>query len=331
MRDFLIIVPEGGMLFESTGIADLLQWANKFLTDSGDDIAYQVTIATTQSHHVVHGYSGLKLLANTRLIDLDPTIKRHTIMVTGRGGIEQERSIIADWLRLAAPNAIRTASICGGALLLAQAGLLEHRKATTHWRLINLLAEQYPNVSVERGPMFVQDGPVWTSAGVTAGFDLTLAMIEQDCGYHLARDVAQEMVMFLRCPGGQAQFSRYRLPETPELGPIRDLQIWIQEHLNHDLSIERLADRVSMSPRNFARVFSKQTGITPAKYIEEIRLNAARDKLEQSMDRLERIAQDTGLGNSLNLRRVFERHLQVTPKAYRERFAIRQPSAENLS
>jgi transcriptional regulator GlxA family with amidase domain len=323
MRNFLIIVPEGGMLFESTGVADLLQRANQLLTDRERDIAYQITIATTQAHHIVHGNSGLTLLANTRLCDLDPTVKRDTIIVTGRGIVEEERDIIADWLTLAAPNAKRTASICGGALLLAQAGLLDDKKATTHWRLMDLLAKKYPSVTVERGPMFVQDGAIWTSAGVTAGFDLTLAMIEEDCGYHLARDVAQEMVMFLRRPGGQPQFSRYRLPETPGYGPIRDLQIWIQDHLNHDLSIEVLANHVSMSPRNFTRVFTKQTGITPAKYVEETRLNAARDKLEQSADRLDRIANDTGFVTGLNLRRVFERHLQVTPKEYRERFSIR--------
>jgi transcriptional regulator GlxA family with amidase domain len=155
---------------------------------------------------------------------------------------------------------------------------------------------------------------------VSAGFDLTLALVEDDYGFALARDVAQDLVMFLRRPGGQSQFSRHLLNQARKPGPIRDLQSWILDNLTDDLSVERLADRVAMSPRNFTRVFARETGTPPARYVEEARLDAARQRLEQGAEGLEQVALATGFGNGLNLRRVFERNLQLTPTEYRERF-----------
>ncbi|MCR9001390.1 GlxA family transcriptional regulator [Rahnella perminowiae] len=322
MNTFLIIVPDGGMLFEAAGIADILTQANRLLPDThpeAKNAPYQVTVATTQPHRVVHGVSGLNLLADHRLCDLDPTLPRDTILVTGKVLSEAEGSDVVRWLLQAAPSARRVVSVCGGALLLAQAGLLNGRHATTHWRLIDTLQSQYPQVTVERGPMYVQDGPVWTSGGVSSGFDLTLALVEEDHGFSIAKSVAQDLVMFLRRPGGQSQFSRYLLNQASD-GPIRKLQTWLPEHLTDDLSVESLAERVAMSPRNFTRVFTRETGITPAKYVEEVRLSAARQLLEQTTQNIERIALATGFGGGLNLRRVFERNLQLTPTEYRERF-----------
>ena len=323
MRDFLIIVPEGGMLFEAAGIADILARANLLREPDGQRPPYRVTIATTQSHHVVHGQSGLNLLANARLADLDPTVERDTIMVTGRGASEDEGARVADWLRLAAPQARRVVAVCGGALLLAGAGLLDGRRATTHWRLLDTLKERYPAVRVERGPIYVEDGPVWTSAGASSGFDLTLALVEDDHGYTLARDVAQDLVIFLRRPGGQSQFGRCLLKLAKNPGTIRDLQTWMADHLAADLSVDKLAERAAMSPRNFTRVFTRETGTPPARYVEEARLDAARQRLEQSAEGVEQIAAASGFGNSLTLRRVFEKRLQLTPTQYRERFRCR--------
>lgn len=323
MHNFLIIAPDGGMLFESVGIADILAQANRILVENGREAFYAVSIATTQPHRVVHGRSGLNLLADERLTDLDPRLPRDTIMLTGRAQSEEEREAVADWLRLAAPHAQRVVSVCAGALLLAQAGLLDGRRATTHWRMLDAMQAQYPQVNVERGPIYIQDGPVWTSAGVSSGFDLTLALVEADHGFAVARDVAQELVMFLRRPGGQAQFSRFLQTQSATPGPIRDLQTWIVDHLDEDLAIESLASRVAMSPRNFTRVFTRETGIPPARYVEEMRLAAARRQLEESALNIEQIALAAGFGNSLNLRRVFERRLQVTPGEYRERFRPR--------
>lgn len=243
-------------------------------------------------------------------------------MVTGRGSQEEERADIVDWLRCAASKAERVVSICGGAWLLAQAGLLNGRRATTHWRLLDRMQSAWPAVNVERGPIYIQDGAVWTSAGVSSGFDLTLALVEDDHGFTLARDVAQDMVMFLRRPGGQSQFSRYLLNQAKTAGPLRDLQTWILEHLAGDLSISQLADKVAMSPRNFTRVFTRETGTTPARYVEEARLDAARRQLEETGESLEKIASACGFGSGINMRRVFERHLQVTPSEYRQRFCI---------
>ncbi|MCL2892599.1 GlxA family transcriptional regulator [Brenneria tiliae] len=324
MRSFLIIVPDGGMLFEATGIADILMQANRLQPADAVQPRYQLTIATTQPHNVVHGMSGLNLLADQRLSDLDPEVKRDTLMITGRGVSEQERIDVANWMRQAAPYAERIVSICGGALLLAQSGLLDGRRATTHWRLLDALQADYPRVKVERGPIYIQDGEIWTSAGVSSGFDLTLALVENDYGFTLARDVAQDLVMFLRRPGGQSQFSRYLLNQSRRAGPIRDLQSWILENLAGDLSVDKLAGQIAMSPRNFTRVFTREVGTSPARYVEEVRLDAARQLLEQSRDGIEQIAAASGFGSALNLRRVFERNLQLTPTEYRERFHARQ-------
>jgi len=311
------------MLFEPTGIADILMQANRLKPKDSLNPSYQVTLATTQSHRVVHGRSGLNLLADHRLCDLDPTIMRDTVLITGKGMDEEESNTVVEWIRLAAPNTRRIVSICGGALLLAKAGLLEGRRATTHWRLLDALQAEFPAVHVEKGPIYIQDGNLWTSAGVSSGFDLTLALVEDDHGFTAARDVAQDLVMFLRRPGGQSQFSRFLLSQASTPGPIRDLQSWILENLSSDLSVEKLAERVAMSPRNFARVFTRETGSSPARYVEEVRLDVARQHLEQSTDKIEQIAAATGFGNSLNLRRVFERNLQLTPSDYRERFYSR--------
>lgn len=323
MRSFLIIVPDQGYLFEAAGMVNILEQANRLRPDLSSAPLYEYEIVSTQSHRIVHDRSGLNLLADHRLCDLDPVEERDTVVVTGRGVGASDGVDVADWLRRAAPHARRVVSVCGGAMLLAESGVLDGRRATTHWRLLDTMQKSFPKVRVERGPIYVEDGPFWTSAGVTSGFDLTLALIEADYGFSLARSVAQDLVMFLRRPGGQSQFSRYLLNQAGQPGPIRDLQSWILEHLSEDLSVERLAERVAMSPRNFTRVFTRETGTPPARFVEEARLDAARHRLEQGRENLDEIAGATGFGNRLNLRRVFERNLRLNPTEYRERFCSR--------
>ncbi|WP_058960226.1 GlxA family transcriptional regulator [Type-E symbiont of Plautia stali] len=323
MKHFLVIVPDGGMLFEAAGIADILMHANLHLPVGVDQPRYRVNIATTQPHQVIHGQSGLNLLADLKLAELDPRAAWDTIMITGRGDSVEEGNMVVDFIRLAAPQARRVVSICGGAMLLAEAGLLDGRRATSHWRLLETLQTRFPRVQVEGGPLYIQDGPIWTSGGVSSGFDLTLALVEEDFGFSVARDIAQDMVMYLRRPGGQMQFSRYQLQQT-STGPIHDLQSWIRANLAKDLSVEKLAERVAMSPRNFTRVFTRETGASPARYVAEARLAAAREQLEQSRATLESIALDTGFGSSINLRRSFERQLHLTPGEYRQRFHCRK-------
>ncbi|HEY2453686.1 MAG TPA: helix-turn-helix domain-containing protein [Scandinavium sp.] len=324
MKKILIIVPDGGMLFESAGIADILMQANRLHPEGPEQPCYHVALATTQPHQVIHGQSGLNLLADHRLHELDPREPFDTILITGRGQNELEAIAVVDWLHLAAPHARRIASVCGGALLLAQAGLLDGRQATTHWRLLDTLKTEYPQVNVEAGPLFIQDGHIWTSGGVSSGFDLTLALVEDDYGFSLARNVAQDMVMYLRRPGGQLQFSRYNLRQNNVSGPVGELLTWILDNLTADLCVEKLAEKVSMSPRNFTRVFTRETGASPARYVAEARLSAARQRLEQTHDTLDRIAEQTGFGSSINLRRLFEKQLHLTPGEYRKRFHCRK-------
>lgn len=323
MKKILIIVPDGGMLFESAGIADILMHANQLHPQGLTRPRYQVDIATTQPHQVIHGQSGLNLLADYRIHELDPRQPLDTILITGRGQTEQEGTAVVDWLRLAAPHARRIVSICGGAMLLAQTGLLNGRRATTHWKLLETMQSAFPEVKVEGGPLYIQDGPIWTSGGVTSGFDLTLALVEEDYGFSLARDIAQDLVMYLRRPGSQLQFSRYTLQQSNGSGPISDLQAWILKNIAADLCVEKLAERVAMSPRNFTRVFTRETGVSPARYVAEARLAAARQRLEQTRDTLDKIAVQTGFGSSINLRRIFERQLHLTPGEYRQRFHSR--------
>ena len=324
MKKILIIVPDGGMLFESAGIADILMQANRLHADGAQAPRYRVAVATPQPHQVIHGQSGLNLLADHRLHEVDPREPLDTIIITGKGQNEQEGTAVVDWLRLAAPHARRIASICGGALLLAQSGLLNGRRATTHWKLLESMQATFPAIRVEGGPLYIQDGAIWTSGGVSSGFDLTLALVEEDYGFSLARDIAQDMVMYLRRPGGQLQFSRYNLQQINGPGPLGELLKWILDNLTGDLCVEKLAEKVAMSPRNFTRVFTRETGVSPARYVAEARLAAARERLEQSNDTLERVAEQTGLGSAINLRRIFEKQLHLTPGEYRQRFHCRK-------
>lgn len=316
-RSVLLLVPQGVLLMDASGMADIFQRANVFSSGSP---AYRCTVATWQAHRVATDKAGLRLLADACLADLDPGEPWDTVMVTGRGESPEETAAMAAWLALAAPQARRVVSVCAGALVLAEAGLLDGKRATTHWKRFDELARNFPEVTVDRDSIYVHDGAIWTSAGVTSGFDLGLALVEEDLGTEVARQVAQDLILFLRRPGGQSQFSRFLAGQASGPGPIRDVQTWALEHLDHDLAVETLADRAAMSPRNFARVFSRQTGTTPARFVEEIRLEAARQRLEQGRETLEAVAARCGLGSALNLRRTFEKYLGVTPSEYRERF-----------
>jgi transcriptional regulator GlxA family with amidase domain len=209
--------------------------------------------------------------------------------------------------------------VCTGAFALATAGLLEGRRATTHWAYCGSLAGEHPGIDVDAEPIYVRDGAVWTSAGVTAGMDLTLAMVEDDLGREVALEVARWLVMFLKRPGGQAQFSAGLAAQTAAREPLRELQGWVAGHLDADLSVPALAARACLSERHFARAWRAETGLTPAAYVEALRVEHARALLEdgQAVDAAARAA---GFGSAEVLRRVFHRRLGVGPSAYRERF-----------
>jgi transcriptional regulator GlxA family with amidase domain len=245
-----------------------------------------------------------------------------TLIVAGGTGTrraEDDKALIA-WLREAAPRSRRVASVCTGAFLLARAGLLDGRRATTHWASCADLAERYPAVTVEPAPIFVRDGNLATSAGVTAGMDLALALVEEDLGRDTALAAARWLVLFLKRPGGQAQFSAQLAAQTADRAPLRELQAWIPDHLTEDLSVPALARRTRMSDRNFARAFRRETGMTPAAYVEAARVESARIALESGDLPVEQIAGQAGFGTVETLRRAFRRRVGVSPVDYRSRF-----------
>ena len=246
-----------------------------------------------------------------------------TLLVAGGEGAEAaaENPVLVDWVRQRAAAARRVASVCTGAFLLAAAGLLDGRRAATHWMYCSKLAQRFPGVRVEPDPIFVRDGSVWTSAGVTAGIDLALALVEEDLGRSMSLAVARYLVVFLKRPGGQAQFSAALALQAAEdeFGALHD---WINGHLAGDLSLSVLAGQARMSERSFSRHYAEATGQTPARAIERLRVEAAQRLLAESRTPLKRIAQRCGFGSEETMRRSFLRHHAVTPQDYRSRFTF---------
>jgi transcriptional regulator GlxA family with amidase domain len=245
-----------------------------------------------------------------------------TVLVAGGDGANQVRydPAFVEWLKKECVRARRFGSICTGALVLARAGLLEGRRATTHWNWCDELAQNYPGVRVDPDPIYVKDGNCYTSAGVSAGIDMTLALVEEDLGSELALRIARMMVVFLRRPGGQSQFSATLAAQSQDHRSLADLLAWIADNIRRDLSVDVLARRAVMSPRNFARLFAQEIGKTPGKHVEDLRLEAARRQLESTAASLEEVAKFSGFNSAEVLRRVFARRLGTTPGQYRKAF-----------
>jgi transcriptional regulator GlxA family with amidase domain len=250
-----------------------------------------------------------------------------TLVVPGGGVVEdvtRDRALM-HWITKVAPKCRRVCSVCVGSFLLAAAGVLDGRRATTHWMHASLLASRYSNVTVVPDAIFVHDGTVCTSAGVTAGIDLALALIEQDAGRKVAINVARVLVVYLKRAGGQSQYSALLDAQShSDSDRFSELEQWIAEHLKSDLRVEALADRVHMSPRNFARIYAQTRGRSPAKAVKAIRLDAARRRLEETTDRVVTIAEDCGFSGEEQMRLAFIRTLGVPPRDYRKRFASTQ-------
>ncbi|SMC21017.1 Transcriptional regulator GlxA family, contains an amidase domain and an AraC-type DNA-binding HTH domain [Andreprevotia lacus DSM 23236] len=243
------------------------------------------------------------------------------------GGIEAYPALlpIAAMAAQLAPQARRIASVCTGAVILAHAGLLAGRRATTHWRYVQQLRDADASVQIEANALYVQDGPLWTSAGISAGIDLALGLIEADLGHNAVMAVARQMVVFIKRPGGQSQFSAPLAAQSAD-AQFADLHAWMAAHLNQDLRVEVLAEQAHMSPRSFARHYTARTGNTPARAVELMRLEAASQLVLESDLPLKRIAAQCGFGDEQTLRRVFQRQLDATPQEYRERFGARSPA-----
>lgn len=273
------------------------------------------------------GLQGRRFRSETGIVfeaDLDITdgTTAHTIIIPGGSGLRRPDALSAasQWVMAQASNAKRIVSVCTGAYALAEAGLLDGRRATTHWRFAPDLARRYPAIDVDPDPIFIKDGPIYTSAGITAGIDLALALAEEDCGSGVALDVAREMVVFLKRPGGQAQFSQPLSMQTRSSARFSDLIAWMTANPGADQSVEALAARVSMSVRTFSRRFKEQTGRSPARYAEDLRLDASRAQLESRREPIGTIAADLGFGSDDAFARAFARRLGVRPRDYRARF-----------
>lgn len=253
-----------------------------------------------------------------------------TIIVPGASTIAEiigELGATVDWIRQASTNARRTASVCTGAFLLAEAGLLDGRRAATHWGMCDVLEQRYPSLAVDRDAIFVRQDRVWSSAGVTAGIDLALALVEEDCGRTVAMDTARDLVVFMKRPGGQSQHSELLRVQTGDSAGFDELHAWIVDNLqNPDISVELLAQRARMSARNFSRVYKEKTGRSPGKAVELFRVEAARRMLEQSGRNLEQIAFRCGFGDEDRMRVTFLRNLGVTPSDYRRRIVNDAPA-----
>jgi transcriptional regulator GlxA family with amidase domain len=245
-----------------------------------------------------------------------------TLIVPGGTGVQNRKADpkAIEWLQEAAKKARRIGSICTGALLLASAGLLDGRRVATHWAYAAELARRFPKVNVDPNPIWIQDQNLYSSAGATSGIDLMLALVEEDHGASLALEVARNLVVFLRRPGNQAQFSVSLERQSTECKPLHELRVWMAEHLNSDLSVTALAKRLGMSPRNFQRVFTSDAGKSPAQYVEQLRIETARRLLERTIHGMDKIADQCGFASADVMTRAFTRILQTTPGEYRHRF-----------
>jgi transcriptional regulator GlxA family with amidase domain len=314
-RVVIVALPEVQPL-DVTGPAEVLAAATRVA--GGAEPAYAIEVVAPGGAPVATG-SGYALSPAGALEDVHGPAD--TLLVAGGAGARHATPAEVERVAALAQKARRVASVCTGAYVLAAAGLLDGRRATTHWAFCADLQRRHPSVAVERDPIFVVDGPLRTSAGVTAGMDLALALVEEDLGPRVALEVARRLVLFVKRPGGQAQFSAQLAAQSAARAPLRDLQAWMTDHLDQDLSVPALAARACMSERTFARAFKAEAGMTPAVYVEALRVERARLALESGGEPIGAVARRCGFGTVETLRRAFARRLGVSPGAYRDRFA----------
>ena len=314
-RHILVLAVEGSQSLDVLGPVEVFDYACSQVPG-----AYRVEVVGPTAGDSITLSNGIRL----GVAPLPEPPPRHdTLLVAGgpgaRAGVDDVA--VVNWVARAAAQAGRTASVCTGAYLLAAAGLLDGRRATTHWQFCEDLASSHPAIHVDAHPLFIRDGQVWTSAGVTAGIDLALALVEDDLGPEVALAVARLLVVFLKRPGGQSQFSGALSAQQASVPALRGLQAWIAANLTEDLSVGALARRANLTERSFARAFRRELGQTPAAYVEALRIERAQTLLEDGAQSLDVVAQASGFGSAEVLRRAFHRRVGVGPAAYRERFS----------
>ena len=316
-RSILILAFPRAQLLDVTGPLQVFASVNELALERGQPAPYAPRVVAADAGPIETS-SGLVVMAQS----LRSAARRpDTVIVAGGKGVHaaSQDARLVRWVRQQAARARRVASVCTGAFMLAEAGLLDGRRAVTHWARCDEFAARYPNVRVEADPIFIREGALWTSAGVTAGIDLALALVEEDLGRATALDAARELVVFLKRPGGQAPFSAMLSMQRTD-DRFGELHAWMAEHLAADLSVPALAERVRMSERSFVRHYRVETGRTPARAVEQIRVEAAQRLLGETTWPVKRIAARCGFGSEETLRRSFVRVLGVSPQAYRERF-----------
>ena len=318
-RRVVIVAYEGVQSLDVVGPAEVFSGASRLARASGRDVPYSVEVVA-HGGGVVRAGSGIRLEPDCSTRACRGPID--TLVVAGGMGADQaaEDASLVRWVGAAAGRSRRVASVCTGAFVLAAAGLLDGRRATTHWASCDELSRRHPKVEVDPDSIYVRDGELWTSAGVTSGMDLALAMVEEDVGHEAVLEVARWLVVFVQRPGGQSQFSSHLSAQRADREPLRELQSWIADNLDADLRVEALAERAHMSPRNFARAFRREVGLTPAAYVEAVRVERAKQRLERGSAPVESVARDCGFGTAETMRRAFGRRVGVAPADYRARF-----------
>ncbi|HEV7328482.1 MAG TPA: GlxA family transcriptional regulator [Bosea sp. (in: a-proteobacteria)] len=314
VRYVTIFAPANVHSLEISGVMDAFHEANRH----HGDVLYDVCVVS-ENEEPIRCASGLRIVPDRTI--RDALAVSDTFVVTGTYGapVTPDGAVLT-WIREQARSARRYGAVCTGTFLIGDAGLIDGRRVTTHWNYLAELLARFPDARIEADAIFVRDGALFTSAGVTAAIDLALALIEEDHGRDLALAVARHMVVYLKRPGGQAQFSAHLAAQLSHRTPIETIQLWATEHPDADLSTTELAARAAMSPRNFTRIFRQETGLTPAAFVERLRLDMARRLLEETSLPLATVARASGLGTAYSARRAFLRRLGITMRQYRARF-----------
>lgn len=318
-RTVCIVLYPGCQSLDVTGPYEVFSGANAYLAARGKPPAYQL-IAAGWRRRLIRSESGLRFQADIDLSRLSEPLDTFIVPGGMTLNLAEEQPGLVAAIRRHSDQSRRVVSVCTGAFLLAAAGLLDGRRVTTHWVCSAELARRYPQLKVDPEPIFIRDSNVYTSAGVTAGIDLALALVEEDLGRDVALTIARWLVLFLRRPANQRQFSAQLQGQLAERDALREVQSYVADHLHENLGVERLAELAAMSPRNFARCFKTETGQTPARYVSQLRLEAARRLLEEGNRPIEAIALECGFGTHETLRRIFLRELKTVPREYRNRF-----------
>ncbi|BES73197.1 helix-turn-helix domain-containing protein [Marinobacter nanhaiticus D15-8W] len=315
----LVIYP-GFKSLEAVGPLTVFTYANKHLEEQGESAFYDIRIAASELAPVTSD----TVIALQPTQQLDPDDLPDTALVAGAHDIETSMANaqgVIDWVQASAPSIRRFATLCTGTFFLAETGLLNGRRATTHWRMSDRLEHRYPAIDVDVDAIFIQQDNLWTSAGVSAAIDLSLAFVERDCGHKLALEVARDLVIFLKRPGGQSQFSADLASQMPESSAVRRIQGWAMDNLETPFTLGEMADQASLSIRHLTRLFQKETGRSPMEFVERARLDKARRLLQDTDLPLKSIAFRCGFSSDDQFRRTFRKYLSVVPNDYRSRFS----------